>query len=222
MRMNKATVIILAWAAALFFLSVAVPAYSAALSVQLPDGCVPQLSGYTVTCATSPDPGPGPGPTPGPGGGAAACGAAGYSMTSLDIPYPIVGNSQIATTGVFGNWNAIVVHFRTPAAGVNDAAVFQPAGFAPSQNTSRVYALGTAPCLFAAGPNTDYLAASQSPAINIKIGKCTFANQALCPAYGAWLKPLTDYYVTMVNRTSAGGQPSCAYATCPMRIDFNK
>lgn len=195
--------------------------HGATLSVPLPDGCVPQVSAYTVSCApgTTPPPVTPPPTTPPPAGD---CKAAGYATTSLELAYPTHGNTQLATTGTFGNANAIVVHFKTPPMGVNDVAVFQPAGLPPSQNTNRVYVLGLVPCLFGPDPSAITVISSQSPTINIHLGTCVSTIPALCAAQGTWLQPSTDYYVTMVNRTAVNGQPSCTFASCPMRLDFNQ
>ena len=173
----------------------------------------------------------------GGGGGAidlSGCTSAGYVGRGLDVTYPTAGNTSIANgasaaspSGSFGNNDAIVVRFTTPAAGVNDVTVFQPAGNPPAQNTNRVYSLSTQPCQFATQSTPSgsilYGVSSQSPAITVKIGTCPYTGVYVGYCYSAaWLQPNTTYYVTMVNRTTFGGAGSCAYGSCDMRIDFNQ
>jgi hypothetical protein len=174
----------------------------------------------------------------GSGGGGAidlsGCTAAGYTGRGLDITFPTVTNTSIgnganaaAPKGSFGNNDALVVRFTTPAAGVNDQTVFQPAGNAPSQNTGRVYTLSTQPCQFATSSTPTgsilYATSSQSPAITVNVKACPYtgAYAGYCNM-AAYLQPNTTYYVTMVNRTGFGGAGSCLYGSCDMRIDFNK
>ena len=166
---------------------------------------------------------------PGTGGGGGAgidltgCTAAGYTGRGLDVAFPATATTSKAS-GTFGNNDALVVRFTTPAAGVNDQTVFQPAGNPPSQNTSRVYTLSTQPCQFTTDGSLTgsilYTVSSQSPAITINIGACPYTGSWCSSA--AYLQPNTTYYVTMVNRTTFGGAPSCSFASCDMRMDFNK
>jgi hypothetical protein len=171
----------------------------------------------------------------GGGGGSmdlTGCTAQGYVGRGLDVTFPVSSNTSVpngaqnATPGgTFGNSDALVVRFTTPAAGVNDQSVFQPAGNVPFQNTTRVYTVSTQPCQIAtSGTPTGsivYATVSQSPAITINNAVCPY-NPAVCPVYGAWLTPNTTYYVTMVNKTGFVGAGSCAGSSCDMRIDFNK
>jgi hypothetical protein len=171
---------------------------------------------------------------PGSGGGGGAgfdltgCTFAGYTGRGLDVTYPAAANTSVlngaqkaSPGGTFGNSDALVVRFTTPASG---NAVFQPAGLPPSQNTSRVYALSTQPCQFATSSTPTgailYAASGQSPAINIILGACSSSVPQFCLGK-AYLQPNTTYYVTMVNRTTFGGGPSCSSGNCDMRIDFN-
>lgn len=178
-------------------------------------------------------------PGSGGGGGGAAdlsgCTSAGYVGRLLDVPYPIAGNTSIfngakaaSPSGSFGNNDALVVRFTTPALSADNTAIFQPAGNAPYQNTSRVYAVSALPCQFptSSTPSGSILhaAGGQSPAITVQIGTCPYAGTGYVGyCYSkAWLQPSTTYYVTMVNRTTFGGTASCASSNCDMRIDFNK
>jgi hypothetical protein len=186
------------------------------LTVPLPSGCVPTISGSTVTCTGIPGPSPTPGPTPGPTGKYAACAAAGYTARPYSATWPATGNTS-GDSGQFGNNDAIVVSFTTPAAG--HSAVFQPAGLAPNQGTMRVYTLSTLPCQFSGGLQT---MTSQSPALRLSTGACPGpANLCALGLYGAFLQPNTTYYITMVNRGGVDGTPSCAASSCPMRMDFD-
>ena len=104
----------------------------------------------------------------------------------LDVAFPATGNTSIfngalaaSPSGTFGNSDALVIRFTTPAAGVNNVSVFQPAGNAPYQNTVRVYTVATSPCVFANStmsfpPTSPYVysTVSQSPAITMNIGTC--------------------------------------------------
>ena len=174
----------------------------------------------------------------GGGGGAidlSGCTSAGYVGRGLDVTYPVAENTSISNgagaaspSGTFGNNDALVVRFTTPAVVVDNISVFQPAGNPPSQGTNRVYTLSTQPCQFAASSAPTgsilYAASGQSPAITVKLATCPYAGTPyviFCGGY-AWLQPNTTYYVTMVNRTTFGGAASCAYASCDMRIEFNK
>ena len=178
--------------------------------------------------------------TGGGGGGSidlSGCASQGYIGHGLDMAFPVTGNSSVlngalnsSPSGAFGNSDALVVRFTTPAAGVNNLSVFQPAGNAPYQNTTRVYTVATSPCVFATinisfPPTSPYVysTVSQSPAINMNIGTCPYALTipAICTTQGAWLQPNTTYYVNMVNRNGYGGSNSCASSNCDMRIDFN-
>jgi len=172
----------------------------------------------------------------GTGGGGAidlsGCTAAGYTGRVLDIKYPTTTTSSIANGaskaspgGSFGNNDALVVRFTTPDAGVNPSATFQPAGNSGSQFTPRVYTLSTQPCQFATSNvpagSILYAISSQSPAIAVRVGQtCTTGGWTSC-TNTAWLQPNTTYYITMVNRTSFGGAPSCSVGNCDMRVDFN-
>ncbi len=171
----------------------------------------------------------------GGGGGSfdlTGCSAAGYIGRGLDITFPTTVNSSIPNGaqnanpgGTFGNADALVVRFTTPALGVNPSSVFQPAGNVPYQNTSRLFTLATVPCQFATSSTPTgsivYATVSQSPAITINVGACPYS-AFICPLYGAWLQPSTTYYMTMTNKTGFGGGGSCASSSCDMRIDFNK
>ena len=86
------------------------------------------------------------------------CTAAGYTgrgsrrrrtRSTANTSIPNGASSGVARAARFGNNDALVVRFTTPAAGVNNQTVFQPAGNPPSQNTDRVYTLSTLPCQFA-------------------------------------------------------------------------
>jgi hypothetical protein len=171
----------------------------------------------------------------GSGGGGgfdlSGCTAAGYTGRGLDVPFPVSNTTSIANGafnaspgGTFGNSDALVLRFTTPAAGVNDGTILAPAANPPAQNTPRVYTLSTKPCDFAtSGTPTGsiiYATAGSSPSITINNKSCPY-NPAICGVYGAWTQPNTTYFLTMVNRTSfTSGLGSCAYASCDMRIDF--
>ncbi len=177
---------------------------------------------------------------PGTGGGGggvdlSGCTAAGYTGKTLDLAYPTGANTSGMTTsalpsGSFANNDALVIRFTTPAQGVNDLSVFQPAGTGVSAQTSRLYTLATTPCQFATGSTPYawppagiiYSIVSQTPAIQVHIGACAI-NPLFCAGYGTYLQPNTTYYITMVNRTGfiGGGQASCNYSDCPMRLDWN-
>jgi hypothetical protein len=173
-------------------------------------------------------------PPPPPGGmDLTGCTAAGYVGRGLDVTFPATANTSVSNgalsaspSGTFGNADALVVRFTTPAAGVNDQSVFQPAGNPPSQNTSRVYTVSTKPCQFTTDGSLTgsilYTISSQSPAITVNIGACPYTGVYAPYCSGAYLQPSTTYYVTMVNRTTFGGAPSCSNGNCDMRIDFNK
>jgi hypothetical protein len=161
-----------------------------------------------------------------------ACTAAGFTGRGLDVAFPVtvgtsISNGALNATpgGTFGNSDALVVRFTTPAAGVNDQTLFQPASNPPAQNTAKVYTLGTQPCLFAqnnvaTGPIL-YAIAGSSPAITINNKACPYSpTSGLCPIFGAWLQPNTTYYITMTNKATFTGGGSCGYASCDMRIDF--
>jgi len=203
----------------------AVPASTTNYTVTASDGSLQGSSTATYVVA-------------GGGGGAfdlSGCTAAGYIGRGLDVAYPVGASNTSITNGAnkaspggsFGNNDALVVRFTTPAAGVNDQTVFQPAGNTGSQNTGRVYTLSTQPCQFATSPTPTgsilYATSSQSPAITVNVKACPYtgAYAGYCNM-AAWLQPNTTYYVTMVNRTTFGGLPSCAVGNCDMRIDFNK
>jgi hypothetical protein len=171
---------------------------------------------------------------PGTGGGGgfdlSGCTAAGYTGRGLDVPFPVSTGTSIANGafnaspgGTFGNGDALVLRFTTPAAGVNDITVLAPAGTPPSQNTPRVYTLSTQPCQFAtSGTPTGsiiYATAGPSPSITINNKACPY-NPAICGVYGAWTLPNTTYFLTMVNKSGFTGSGSCGFASCDMRIDF--
>lgn len=200
----------------------AMPSYGASLSVTLPDGCVPQLSGYSVTCvggAGPPNPPPpGPTPTPPPSG----TGCSGFSVSPMETQWPTTTNVNQAL-GFFSPTSALVIHFRSGAAGDTAGFTIQNTtgpnynvlvasiSAAPGCNVARQYP-PVAPILFAT--------ASQTPALPMIVGP-------VIPGRPISLQPNTDYWVTIVNRLpTAGSWPgnnTCPRADCGTgrRIDFN-
>lgn len=191
---------------------------SKAASIDIPACDSLTIIGQTPAVVTL---GCGHNPTPGGPADYSACASAGYTAHPLTMAWPLNGNTHLPTTGNFGNADAIVVSFTTPAT-VGKSGVFQPAGFAPTQNTTRLYTISTKPCQFAVSAAQGGIV-GQSPAIHITVGTCPYG--PACPSYGQFLQPATTYYVTMVNRNGFAGtsqyNPSCA-GNCPMRVDFDK
>ena len=172
------------------------------------------------------------------GGGAfdmSGCTAAGYTGRGLDIPYPVSTGTRIYNVafnaspgGTFGNGDAVVLRFTTPAAGVNNQSKLVPASNAGSQGTPRVWTIATQPCQFATSNTTTgtiaYATAGPSPTITVNIGTCPAAYVAAgtCGAFGAYLQPNTTYFLTVVNRSSfTNPAGSCGISSCDMLVDFN-
>jgi hypothetical protein len=141
----------------------------------------------------------------GGGGGAfdlSSCAAAGYVGRGLDVPFPVVTGTSIANGafnaspgGTFGNGDALVLRFTTPAAGVNNLTKLVPAANPPAQGTPRVYTLATQPCQFATNNvptgSIVYATAGPSPSITVNVGACPPSYGTSCAVYGAWLQPNT-------------------------------
>lgn len=211
--------------------------HAATLTATVPDGTCPTVSGYVVTCTPSGTPTPPSPPQPPtppslpPSGGVAACAAAGYAMRLVEmgpcVPgkgcgYPIGVNYRVdtgrggppatnASPVPFGNGDALIVHFRTPAADPSGGAHFNFNARGASPNVNRVAALSNVPCVFPTGFNPGAMT-----------GQGGTFHVTLTPNPG-WLllQPNADYYITLTNRDGFGGTPSCTAADCPVFIDAN-
>lgn len=164
---------------------------------------------------------------PGTGGGGGidmtACAAAGFTGRGLVMNYHVTGNERVytSTIGNFGNTDAIVVKFTTPAADVTPAQFqLNYAGGTPQVN--RVATLDTKPCSF----GTHYSLLSLPAATT---GQAPIFTVAVPPTVGGGgtgyvqLQGGTDYYITFINRNDFYGQPgstpSCTASTCDAYID---
>lgn len=205
-----------------FFLAILVlsgAAKGASLSVPLPDGCVPILSGYSVACQGGAGPPPPlPPPSPPPSG----TGCSGFSVSPMETQWPTTANVNQAL-GFFSPTSALVVHFRSGAAG-------DKASFNLGNTSGPNYNVVVASLSAAAGCNVArqyppiapilYAVASQTPTIKMSVGGSALG-------YPVTVQPNTDYWVTIVNRLpSAGSWPGVN--TCPRpdcgtgrRVDFN-
>lgn len=198
----------------------AFPVWGASLTVTLPDGCVPVLSGYSVGCqggAGPPTPPP-PGPAPSPPG----TGCSGFSVSPMETQWPTTANVNQAL-GFFGPTSALVIHFRSGAAG-------DKASFNLGNTTGPNYNVVVASLSAASGCNVArqyppvlpilFAVASQSPSIKMAVSSPV-------PGYSVTIQPNTDYWITIVNRLpTAGSWPgnnTCPRADCGTgrRIDFN-
>jgi hypothetical protein len=178
----------------------------------------------TLACGHTPTPPAPPTASPAPSNGLLDCSVNGFYPFTQDMAWPTTQNVLVPNVSFPPNY-AIVVKFTTPASG---RARFQPTAYAPNQGVSRLYTLSTVPCAFAkvnyADGNTVSGTVGGDPGINIIVGTCPYAAN-LCPVFGAYVKPNTVYYVTMVNRRGFFGTPgfvnSCSVADCMMRLEFN-
>ena len=134
-------------------------------------------------------------------------------MQLIELGYPLGVNFRIDTGGGprFGNSDALIIHFRTPAADPSGSATFSVIYRGGSPQVRRVAALSTVPCVF---PTAFALGAttSQGPVFNTTMMGLAGRIQLL---------PNTDYYITVVNRSGFGGSPSCPAADCPVFVDSN-
>ena len=153
-----------------------------------------------------------------------ACTAAGFTGRGYDIGYFTSGNFRLYTNtlGSFGNYDAIVVSFTTPAADATGGASFSMiyAGGAPQ--VKRLMTLGSSPCMFGTGYSFIVPAATgktQGPILNVNIAPLGGTGGVV------QLLPNTKYYITFVNRNdffgTAGYTPSCTASTCDAYIDSN-
>ncbi len=153
-----------------------------------------------------------------------ACTAAGFSGHGIDIGYYLSGNLRVYTNalGNFGNNDAMVVSFTTPAADATGGAKFSMiyAGGAPQ--VKRLMTLGLSPCMFGTGYSFVVPAATgitQGPTLNVNIAPLGGSGGVV------QLLPNTKYYITFVNRNdffgTPGYTPSCTASTCDAYIDSN-
>jgi hypothetical protein len=191
------------------------------------------VSGLTTTYAVTVT---NPGATPtsvtqavtvaGTGGGGgtnidmSACTAKGFSGRGIDMAYNLTGNQRVftSTLGNFGNNDAIVIRFTTPAADTTGGASFTMTYAGGSPQVYRLGTLDTVPCSFgtAASLAVPAVAKSQGLTFNVNVGG-GLGKVAL--------QPNRTYYITIVNRNDYWGlptsTPSCTASTCDAFIDSN-
>jgi hypothetical protein len=146
-------------------------------------------------------------------------GCAGFSpIIPVEIAWPTVGNIN-QPFPVFPPNSAIVVHFKTPALGVNDSAIFTMANTSgPNYSTVRT-SLASVP-----GCNTPTKYPPVAPVMWAGVSQTPPLYLTLVPSAGMiTVKPSTDYWVTIVNRNGYPGSVSCANPDCGIgrRFDFN-
>jgi hypothetical protein len=128
-----------------------------------------------------------------------ACTAQGFTGKLLDLSYA-PGNTRLSsdTIGSFGNANALVLRFTTPAV-TGDTSSIQFSQIAGTPQVFRVATLATQPCQIATSASSSgsilASAVSQSPVFRLQIGGLSRLGVTA-------LTPGTTYYITVVNRNS--------------------
>jgi hypothetical protein len=136
----------------------------------------------------------------------------------MDLSYA-PGNTRLSsdTLGSFGNANALVLRFTTPAV-AGDTSSIQFSQIAGTPQVFRLATLATQPCQIAtsAGSSGSILASavSVSPVFGLKIGGTSGIGRTA-------LTPGTTYYITVVNRNSYSNTAgSCTKSSCGVYMDL--
>ncbi len=167
------------------------------------------------------------------GGGSidlSACAAQGFTGRGVTVTsWPTSsGNINIAQLagaaaspkGTFGNNDALVIRFTTPASD-GTTHVWQPAGDPPNQSVTRVSSVATQPCQIPTQSGASgSIIATGGTYYAFDVGSCKKTGFGSGCA-NTVLQPNTTYYVTMINRTSIGGVGSCPVSSCEMHLNFN-
>jgi hypothetical protein len=171
--------------------SVAAPSASTTFSVTASDGSLSStvLGSYTVGGA-------------GPGTGSvdlSACTAQGFTGILMDLQYVAGAQTRLSSDkfGSFGNRNALVLRFTTPAV-AGDTSSIQFSQLAGTDQVFRVATVATLPCQIATAPGASGSiltsnGVSQSPSFPLQIGGVSSLGRTA-------LNPGTTYYITVVNR----------------------
>lgn len=178
-------------------------ASAANLTVVMPDGCVPVISGATVSCGSGTTPPPVVVPPP------VVTSCAGFTQTialSMDWNAP----STLFSGGMGAN-DVVVVQFTTGAT-VNPnqygnivAAEYQ------SQPSARVFALSTSRCDFTTSLAAGAAGTSNTATANFSVG----SNAGYYPA----LQPSTTYYFNVKN---AEGSTCASLGVCNLYVQLHK
>lgn len=129
-----------------------------------------------------------------------ACTALGFTGIPMDLQYVAGANIRLSSDkfGSFGNRNALVLRFTTPAV-AGDTSSIQFSQLAGTDQVFRVATLAKQPCQVATSPSSSGAilasAVSQSPVFRLQIGGVSRVGLTA-------LTPGTTYYITVVNRNS--------------------
>lgn len=155
-----------------------------------------------------------------------ACTAAGFTGVLVDLPYSVVQNQRVSSTG-FGSANALVVRFTVPSVTSDTAAINIVQG-GTSQQINHLATLSALPCQFAtqAAPTGSVLAAAVGTSPIFYLGVNVPVSTIFGTTTPTLLQPGTTYFLTIVNRNGYYGSPlftnSCASAgRCDVNINFS-
>jgi hypothetical protein len=128
-----------------------------------------------------------------------ACTAKGFTGILMDLQYVAGAQTRLSSDkfGSFGNRNALVLRFTTPAV-AGDTSSIQFSQLAGTDQVFRVATVATLPCQIATAPGASGSiltsnGVSQSPSFPLQIGGVSSLGRTA-------LNPGTTYYITVVNR----------------------
>lgn len=156
-----------------------------------------------------------------------ACAAAGFAGHGATMNYRLTGNERVLTSnlGNFGNNDAVVIAFTTPAADNTGGAHFSMTYAGGAGQGNKLATLDTKPCSFGTVGSTQF--ASGNPPATVSVGPTFNLNVAPNGGGGGQtqLQPNTTYFITYINRNDYYGKvtstPSCTGSTCDQFIDSN-